>query len=269
MNNPPAVRPARRLAITFESPVAAQALLDACARLAATLDAELEGIFVEDSNLHRLGELPFLRELRPASLVEAPLDVQRMRHELRGLARRAERMLEQSASALGIPWSFRIWQGDTSTMALTEGLADEALGLLRISRRAALRLSTAGKRGLPRTAHEVSRLAVLHDASIAAQHALQLGAQLAGRPGVTLLVLQTGTGPGAQPDLQHAIRELLPADQPLHPAIRTATDLPAVADALVQARIDLLVAGVTHPLLEGHGINSALQKLPCPVLLVR
>ncbi|MGB5641650.1 MAG: universal stress protein UspA, partial [Gammaproteobacteria bacterium] len=87
----------RRIAITLDAfQVSAQALEQAL-RLAKRMDAQLEGIFIEDIDLIQIAELPFLREVRTVSRSEGAVSLVRMELELRALASRAERLLSVQA----------------------------------------------------------------------------------------------------------------------------------------------------------------------------
>ncbi|MDH3900470.1 MAG: universal stress protein, partial [Gammaproteobacteria bacterium] len=110
----------RHIVVTLDASEPGRSALETAVRLAAILGAELEGIFVEDINLIRLAGLPFLREVRPWSLGEETISTQRMQRELRTLARHAERMLEQAAREMGVPWSFQVWRGRAGAETLAQ-----------------------------------------------------------------------------------------------------------------------------------------------------
>ncbi len=63
MTDPEARAPIRRILVALDASGASLAALDAAARLAATLEAELLGLFVEDEDLLRLAGLPCAREV--------------------------------------------------------------------------------------------------------------------------------------------------------------------------------------------------------------
>ena len=102
----------RRLTIVLHDRTQSQRLLELGTRIAAQLEAELEGVFVEDAGLFRLTGLPFLREFKRDSLTEERLDTQRLLKEWRAMAKLSQQALEHSASQAGLNWSFRVWRGD-------------------------------------------------------------------------------------------------------------------------------------------------------------
>ena len=52
-----------RIVVAFDASQQSQALLRAAVQMAAQLEAELQGIFVEDANLLRLCSLPFSQDV--------------------------------------------------------------------------------------------------------------------------------------------------------------------------------------------------------------
>ena len=54
----------RRILVAIDTSPHGSAALEAAARLATELRAELEGLFIEDINLLRLAGLPFAREIQ-------------------------------------------------------------------------------------------------------------------------------------------------------------------------------------------------------------
>lgn len=121
----------RRIVITLDSAHVGTADLERLIRLAYRLDADLEGVFVEDSDLLRLPELTFLREFRPTSQRAERFQAGRMQQELRVLARRAERALAEQAANRGVKWSFRTWRGSVERELLS-GVEADILALMRL-----------------------------------------------------------------------------------------------------------------------------------------
>ncbi len=105
----------RRVAVILDATLQSNQALQAAAELAASMQAELEGIFVEDINLIHLAELPFTREIRPASMTEETVNLQRMEQELRSLARQEQQKLERVAREKGLGCSFSIRRGQIRT----------------------------------------------------------------------------------------------------------------------------------------------------------
>lgn len=260
----------RRIAVTLEASETGRPLLETCVRLAALLDAELEGIFIEDSNLLRLAGLSFLREVRPSSLGEESVNVQRMQRELRSLARQAEHMLEQAAREMGVTWSFQVWRGTAGAETLSRTFPADVLGLGRVSARAPLRLRAMAGMRTHRTRPLLTSISVLFSVTESAARALDTAARLATELDTGLTVLLPGTATAEIEALRERAATLLAARS--QTARFVALD-PATTASLPQAAVHtgtgLLVTEAAHPLFDRSGLESCLATLPCPVLLVR
>ena len=133
----------RRITVLQEPAQATQAL-EAVARAAAALEAELTGLFVEDVELLHFAALPFAREIGAFS-VQA-LDVPTMERRLRYQAEEARRALAAAVEGKPLRWSFRIERGSLPAQ-VRSALADADLVVLlggrggRLPRRAAALLS--------------------------------------------------------------------------------------------------------------------------------
>lgn len=100
-----------RIVVAFDMTPFGEIALEAAAGLAAALDAELSGLFVEDVNLMRMAELPFTRELGLISAVTRPIDAPDVERSFRLQAQRSREQLERIAAALDLPWSFQVVRG--------------------------------------------------------------------------------------------------------------------------------------------------------------
>ena len=260
----------RRIVVTLGACDAGRQALETTVRLAAILRAELEGIFIEDINLIRLAELPFLRELRPWSRAEEALNGQRMQRELRAMARHAELLLRQLASEMGVNWSFRVWRGLPAAESLLKTFEADVLSLGRVGS-----LGTGWARPPARPGAWQARpggpsISVLFSGSEQAERALATARQLAQDLGARLTVLLPETETAATADLQMQAAALL---QPPMPQARyviiALPDAPALARAVTAAGDAVLITEAGHPVLQRGGLDRCLETLPCPLLLVR
>ncbi|HUI41776.1 MAG TPA: universal stress protein [Terriglobia bacterium] len=101
----------RRILVALDASRPSLAALEAAAGLAASVEAELLGIFVEDINLLRLASLPFARQVSYASASAEPLDTPRMERELRVKAEQARSAMARAAERAQVQWSFRVVRG--------------------------------------------------------------------------------------------------------------------------------------------------------------
>jgi nucleotide-binding universal stress UspA family protein len=100
----------RRILVAIDPSGGARDVLVAAARLAARQEAELLGLFVEDTDVLTLASLPFAREFGLLS-APRPMDPTTTESEIRAQAALVERWLATAARELGLSWSFEIRRG--------------------------------------------------------------------------------------------------------------------------------------------------------------
>ncbi|HLS28914.1 MAG TPA: universal stress protein [Opitutales bacterium] len=101
----------KRILIAVDASPHSLAALEEAAALAAQQGAELVGVFVEDSNLLRLAELPFARELMYPHILGRRLDAEQMRIRLREIAEEARHAISKVAYEAEVSWSFKVRRG--------------------------------------------------------------------------------------------------------------------------------------------------------------
>jgi hypothetical protein len=242
--------------------------MDLAAGIAALLKAELEGIFVEDTELIRLAGLPFLRELRLATLDESALDAERLQRELRATAKRVRESLEQSARASGVGCSFRVWRGDLGAEILAAAVDAELFALGRIGRFAPLRSRPKGVRA-PRPAADRT-VGVLFDGSDASVRALTTAAELArNRRAALSVILEPRPGMDAKALWAQAAEVLLGIPTRAQLVESESDGTAALARTIVSAGIDLLVVDSENPMLAAPSLWECLEAIDCPILIHR
>jgi len=93
--------------------------------LAQLLNLELLGVFLEDTSLYDLANIPFARELRPLGGGWHPIDINQLSHELEIAARSAEKMFAEAARHLPTQWRFEIARGPiAATIAAVSQTSD-------------------------------------------------------------------------------------------------------------------------------------------------
>ena len=258
----------RRIAVALDaSPHSLQGLALA-AGIAAALNAELEGVFVEDTELLRLARLPFLRELRIATLCESALDAERLERELRAAARGVRERLERTASELGVVSSFRVWRGDLEAEILGAGLDAELFALGRIGRFAPLRRRP--RPTAPRTTFGGLVVGVLYTGSEGSKRILSIALELGIRHAASLLViLQPATRADAATLRNRAFEQLGPVREQTRLVSLEASDAAGLAATVRDLGMDLLILDETNPLLARTSLWTSLETLGCPVAIGR
>jgi hypothetical protein len=79
--------------------------------LAQLLNLDLLGVFLEDTSLQNLANIPFAREIRPLGGSWHPIDIKELSHELEVAARSAEKMFAEAAKHLPTQWRFEVARG--------------------------------------------------------------------------------------------------------------------------------------------------------------
>lgn len=276
----------RKILVALDASKSSLAALDAAVELAASMEAELQGVFVEDTELLRAGDSPYAREIAYPYNRPAPLDRSMVERNLRSQAETARTALAGAAQKARVPWSFRSVRGHVTPELLAAAEAAEAdliaVGRLGWKQGRTLLGSTArglsgcsvpilllSEKGMPRSRHPV----VYFDEASPddTRRALQFAAELAAPDSGNLtILLPAATSAHADslrqqahemiaeiPDLQIRYRLLNPDD----PDSLTAT-MRLIPNAL-------LIIGGEDPFESLPALQSILCETSVPLLLVR
>jgi nucleotide-binding universal stress UspA family protein len=219
-----------RIVVALDASPQSVAALEAAAELAALMEAEVEGLFVEDSGLLCLCGLPFSQEIDVCTTAVRPLEAADMERQLRVMATSIERTMEQVAGRAAVRWSFRVRRG-----AVVEELlaAAQDAALMSVGRAGRVR-----RRGLGSTA----RLLVER-----ARRPVLLSGERGGRSGAggrlqePLTVLYTGT-PAAGRALDMALRLRAARSMPLRVLVWAGGDASPDVEALEETARRLVAA---------------------------
>lgn len=272
----------RRILVAVDASAHSLAALDAAARLAASMEAELTGLFVEDVNLIRLAALPFAKEIRWPSSSRRVLDEVRMERELRLLASQARRALAAAADEVNAEWSFRVVRGTVSEEVLNAALEADLLSLGRASRPLTRRVrlgSTAQAVAVhaPRSVLLARKgtdpeqpIVVTYDGSFVGSRVLNAAVRMSQLNDSNLIVLVMADDADEAPHLAEKASHML-GERVAHAEYRF---LPTngdeyLAQLITREKCALVVLGGENRLLQGRRLYQLLDELDCPVLLVR
>jgi len=191
-----------RILVALDASPPSLAALYAAVDLAARMDAEVVGLFVEDTALLRLADVPCAREVLYFSVAGAPLTRASIEAQFRAQSEQLRRTLEAVAQRAQVAWSFRISRGEVASELraaaaeadlLALGIAGWSLGRRLRAGSTALQIVASSLPTLLLPGHtlaEKPHLVVYYDGSSAAQRALLAAIVLAkaGMDGVTVLV---------------------------------------------------------------------------------
>jgi len=267
----------RRVLVALDASDTSLAGLQVAVDLAVRLQAELQGLFVEDINLLRLASLPFSSEVVYAAPGARRLDPAAMERALHAQAERLRQRLEASARQASVPWSFQVARGQVAAELLTRtheadvlilgrGAGGARLGSVArvVSVQASCTVLLHGGRRVERP------VLAVYDGSPLAGQVLDLAVRLSRQDGHNLALLLT-PGPGRE---AAALREQAEAQlQATGAEARFVTLTEGSARELVRSVHEqagkLLVVSASAPALAESAAGNPLEQLDCPVLLVR
>lgn len=262
MNQPQKNVGGKRIVVALDTSPPGLAALEAAAKLAARLEAELHGLFVEDDNLLRLADLPFAHEIDFASGAPRPLDRSTVETTLRATADRVRQAVAKTAHRESVRWSFQVTRGRVTQTTLAATAEVDAVIMGRESS-PLKRLADPTQRG-----HQQAIMAI-YDGSTSGERVLETAAQLATIHSDPVAVVATATGDRSEALLQSI--DQWGTQHGLH-AMATKESLPdahALAKLVDRAHAKLVLLNRDHQLLDEETIETLVNELDCPIGLVR
>lgn len=238
----------RRVLIAFDS-LQDMTALEAAGEVAALLQASLQGLFVENAELLRLAQLPFIHEVSVSSALLRRVDTLQLERDLRAQAIRARQLIAAQAQRRRIEWSFHIERGALSTALVSR---DESDVVILCRSQLSFHAPARAKHG--------DTVLTLYDGSDSARRALQTAAQLADRNTPLLVAL-----PARDAVLHAEATQLLTASGTTAHYLHLSEISPAqliAAGRRYHCRL-MVIGGNIEQLM------PLLQQATCPVALVR
>ncbi|MBI4695847.1 MAG: hypothetical protein HY749_17715 [Gammaproteobacteria bacterium] len=267
----------RRILVALDASHGGEAALEAAALLAAHMEVELAGIFVENEDVLRFAALPFTRETGVASAATRKTDRQEVERLLKVRAGLAEAALVREAERQRLRWSFEVRRGRVMSQLLADAESEDLLALAREGALGhGLRAGTTveellpGRAGavlmLPARAKLAPPLTVIYEESPPGAAALTLAGRIARGTldGVVRVLVPVPPSPAAARRIEAQAREDL-ARLPVVAEMKNVPCAPpaAFAAAVRAARPGTLVMGWNA------GLARALQSVDVPLIVVR
>jgi nucleotide-binding universal stress UspA family protein len=268
----------KRILVALDDSKKAIDLLRSAAALAAQLDAELIGLFVEDTELLRAADLPIFMEINFDTRTRRKVDRFQIEHiyqeRVDALLAEAERMLKE----MDLEWRFTIARG--SVVEEIQKAASD-VDLLVMAR------SAVSKRRLGSTARSMARtvtanlllieprsrqhtnLLVLYDGSEKSQQALEIASHLAEVQDISLVVVIAADSASAAEELKRLASDWLTFR-------RIATRFHLLVPPGVKKLRELigsegrcmLIIPEDNSMIHRDRLDEVLPKFRCPVFLV-
>jgi len=271
----------RRIVVAIDPSGGARDVLAAAARLAARQEAELLGLFVEDTDVLTLASLPFAREFGLSSVPRA-MDPLRIESEVRAQAALVERWMAGVAQELGLSWSFEIRRGryesevlaclsQADLLVLGRGRQQDVGGEMGLVARVlateaapSILLVAPGDEG-----QRAGPVAVRYDGSPAAASALATASRFLVPDGDAIVVLLEAQGSAERREREETARSHLKS-LGLAGVVRHLSQPGAegIAQALRAERARLLVMAVSDRPSDARLVADLARVSRTPVLLV-
>jgi nucleotide-binding universal stress UspA family protein len=269
----------RRILVALDVSKHSLAALEAAVRLAASMEAELLGIFVEDLNLVRVAALRGARQICYPSATAESLDLAAMERDLRVRAEQARKALSVLAERAQVPWSFRVVRGQVASEVLAAALEADLLILGKAGGSAVGRSvgSTAravaaghAPRSLLFVEHSSSfgpEILAVYDGSTGSRQALGAAVRLASAADKGLTVLIAAKEPNSGSRLEREAAALVQATATrVHYHRIPVVDVPSLARTVKREGGGVLV--LSGSLFGEQETQQLLSEVENPVLLV-
>ncbi len=271
----------KRILVALDTSAHSTAALKAAAELAARLEAELQGIFVEDENLLRLTGLSFVQQQEQFSPVRRRLELRQMEREMSVCARRLERAFRTIAEESGVQGSFRVVRGSVPDELLAAALEADILFLgkaghpmghhrLGSTARTALQQASCATFVVHHRSRHHEHILAVYDGSPSAQRALAVAAAFRVEDGEPVGIVLQAPDPSSAEKLHHQVAAWLEDRQvPARFGPGASRNAAELTQALRALPYDTLILPAGGELLEEPDLLHLLNEAMFSVLLVR
>lgn len=240
-----------RVLVALDALAHATAAIATASALAAELDAELAGLFIEDIGLQHLLALPFARELCVLSGALRPLSQAEVERTWRHEAAALRRQLAETAAARTLRWSFQVTRGRIGAEVHTRGSAFDLVVV-------------AERRGIPESPPRAASgpVLVLSEADETPGDVLNMATRLAARSRTQLVIMHPAVETCAPPSAR-----LLAQDPVARCLALPNLEVTSVARAVRHERAGCLVLGRHSRIARCEALEHILDAVACPVIL--
>lgn len=251
----------RRIAVILGPGGASRELVDQLQPLLATdRDIEMQGVFLEEADVLRAAELPFVKELCRVTFAVREFDNDKFERALALRVRTARKALAVLADHAGVSHTFRNVRGPAATM-IGEAVSESDITVFEPTR---LRATAAIA---PPANTRRRRIAALISNVESAGEVLSTAVSLAEEDTRKISVLlMPGTGVETD-DLLDCSRELLPGS-PANVRLIGSGDNDKLALTLRELLVSILIAPAIDEMINEKMLGFFKEQVRCPVCLV-
>jgi len=224
---------------------------------------DLQGVFVEDTELQKAAALPFVKELSRLTSSLSEFHTSDARRQVELGVRAARQTIAVFAGRAGVTHSFRSVRGSVigqlkETASVSDITVFEPIKPLAMT-------SWSTTRHITREHH---RIAVIIEDLSTGRDAMIAASILAQRQAKRILVFLTGEALTQSEAVERMIERILPDDRPSVQKLSEATTQ-SIVKAIYSESAGALVIAATDTVLEGDSLQFLREELRCPVFLVR
>ena len=272
----------RRIVVALDASTDSWTALEAAARMASRLGAELLGLLVEDVNVRRIADLPFVQEVGFFTASCRRVETRELSRQLDVQAGRVRRQFQTSTRSLQTRCTFRVVRGRVALEVLAAAATADVVilgkgawspfktGHLTPAVRQVLSQSSTSTLVLREDTRVEPPMRVVYDGTALGEKALATAAGLARDDGGQLMVFLLANGPDEAARLRDAVRQRL-AGQLLEISFQSLTErsVPRLAHLIAHEEGGTLVMPAGTGALEDETVLEFLDATRVPVLLVR
>jgi len=254
----------QQIAVVLGAISSGQPVLDMLGQLLGKdASIELHGVFIEDEELQKAAALPLVNELCRLTLSVREINVPRFDRAIALRRRTARKVFEGLARRKGVAHTFRTAHGSTLSL-LQETIRTSGVTIFEPIRQ----LSAPAVRQPIRSRFTSRRIVVVVDDLDTGGEALKTVALLTkGRPD-RFSILWRSKKPAELDAMEQLVHQWLP-NRPARLLVLPDQGVQNLIASLQAERADMLVIGASETSLKPELLGSLLNRLECPICLVR